>query len=186
VVLGGYGGGRFAPASKAQEPAPYRIAVDVDLVVLHASVRDRKGRSVADLRAQDFEVYEDGARQSIRLFQYEDTAVTVGLVVDHSRSMWPKLAQVIAAARAFVQFSNPEDQMFVVNFNETVSLGLAGAMPFTNHASELEHAISNAPAAGMTALYDAVVEGIKHRKRKCCSSSATAATMRARTAWPMS
>jgi VWFA-related protein len=51
--------------------------------------------------------------------------------------------------------------MFVVNFNETVSLGLPGAMPFTNNSSELEHAISNAPAAGMTALYDAVVEGIK-------------------------
>jgi VWFA-related protein len=135
--------------------------VDVDLVVLHATVRDRKGRSVSDLREQDFEVYEDGARQSIRLFQDEDTAVTVGLVVDHSRSMWPKLAQVTAAARTFVRLSNPEDQMFVVNFNETVSLGLPGAMPFTNNSSELEHAISNAPAAGMTALYDAVVEGIK-------------------------
>ncbi len=161
MVLGGYGGGQLSPTSSAQDPGSYRIAVDVDLVVLHAAVRDRKGRFVSDLREQDFEVYEDGVRQSIRLFQYEDTPVTVGLVVDHSGSMQPKLAQVIAAAEAFVQSSNPADQTFVVNFNETVSLGLPDAVPFTNSSSELEDAISNAPATGMTALYDAVVKGIK-------------------------
>jgi VWFA-related protein len=146
----------------SQDPESYRIAVDVDLVVLHPAVRDRKGRIVSDLREQDFEVYEDGVRQSIRLFRYEDTPVTLGLVVDHSRSMLPKLRQVRAAARAFVQSSNPNDQMFVVNFNEHVSLGLRDSVPFTNNSTVLESAIANAPAAGMTALYDAVVEGIEH------------------------
>lgn len=161
MVLGSHSGGQLSPTSKAQDPESYRIAVDVDLVVLHPTVRDRKGLFVSDLREQDFEVYEDGVRQSIRLFQYEDTPVTVGLVVDHSRSMLPKLAQVTAAARTFVHSSNPEDQVFVVNFNEAVSLGLPAAIPFTNSSTELEDAISNAPAAGMTALYDAVVEGIE-------------------------
>jgi VWFA-related protein len=95
------------------------------------------------------------------LFQYEDTPVTVGLVVDHSRSMRPKLAQVIAAAQAFVHSSNPLDQMFIVNFADSVSLGLPAAVPYTNTSTQLEDAISNAPAAGMTALYDAVVKGIE-------------------------
>ncbi|MEX2302041.1 MAG: VWA domain-containing protein [Bryobacterales bacterium] len=156
----GFSGGQLSPTSKAQDLEPFRIAVDVDLVVLHPVVRDRKGRFISDLGEQDFEIYEDGVRQSIRLFQYEDTPVTIGLVVDHSRSMLPKLAQVTAAARTFVQSSNPNDQMFVVNFNEKVSLGLPGAVPFTNSSTKLEYAIANAPAAGMTALYDAVVKAI--------------------------
>lgn len=161
MAQGGYNGGQLSPASEAQDPESYRIAVNVDLVVLHATVRDRKGRVASDLREQDFEIYEDGARQSIRLFQHEDVPVTVGLIVDHSRSMRPKLAQVTAAARTFVQLSNAEDQMFVVNFNESVSLGLPDAIPFTNRSSELEYAIENAPAAGMTALYDAVIAGLE-------------------------
>jgi len=161
MVLGGYSTGQLLPPGNAQDLQSYRLAVDVDLVVLHATVRDRKGSFVSDLREQDFEVYEDGVRQSIRLFQYEDTPITVGIIVDHSRSMRPKLAQVIAAARAFVHSSNPLDQMFIVNFTDSVSLGLPAAIPFTNSSTQLQDAISNAPAAGMTALYDAVVTAIE-------------------------
>ena len=141
-----------------QTPQPYRISVNVDLVVLHPTVRDRNGRFASDLREQDFEVYEDGVRQSIRLFQHEDIPVTAGLVVDHSGSMRPKLADVIAAARAFARFSNQEDDMFVVNFNEIVTLGLPDALPFTNSPDALESAIFKARTEGMTALYDAVIE----------------------------
>lgn len=147
--------------AEPQAPRPYRISVNVDLVVLHATVRDRKGRFVSDLRERDFEIYEDGVRQAIRLFRHEDIPVTVGLVVDHSGSMRPKLADVIAAARTFVRSSNQEDQMFVVNFNEKVTLGLPGAIRFTNRLDELEAAILKAPAAGQTALYDAVVEALE-------------------------
>jgi VWFA-related protein len=67
-----------------------------------------------------------------------------------------KLPDVLAAARTFVQFSNTEDQMFVVNFNERVTLGLPEGIPFTNRADDLEAAILKAPATGETALYDAV------------------------------
>jgi VWFA-related protein len=81
--------------------------VDVDLVVLHATVLDRQGRFVSGLGERDFEVYEDGVRQSIRLFRHEDIPVTVGLVVDHSGSMLPKLSEVITAAQTFVRSSNP-------------------------------------------------------------------------------
>jgi VWFA-related protein len=146
----------LAPVLAAQAPAPYQISVNVHLVVLNASVRDAKGRVVPELREQDFQVYEDGVRQDIRLFLHEDIPVTVGLVVDHSGSMRPKLQHVIAAVRTFVQSSSPEDEMFVVNFNEKVTLGLPDAIPLSNHPEELARAISSTPATGKTALYDAI------------------------------
>src|ERR1700752_4623109 len=100
----------FAGDAQPQPPPPYRISVNVDLVVLPATVRERTGGFASDLREQDFAVYEDGVRQSIRLFRHEDIPVTVGLVVDHSGSMRSKLPDVINAARTFVKTSNPEDQ----------------------------------------------------------------------------
>ena len=164
LLIGLVGGAEpQAPApAEAQSPHPYQISVNVDLVVLNATVRDGKGRFASDLREQDFEVYEDGVRQTIRLFRHEDIPVTVGLVVDHSGSMRPKLADVIAAARTFVQSSSPEDQMFVVNFNEKVALGLPDNLPFSNRPEDLASAIANAPTTGRTALYDAVFEARKH------------------------
>ena len=149
---------QLPPPIEAQGPPAYRISVNVDLVVLNAIVRDGKGRFASDLREQDFEVYENGLRQTIRLFRHEDIPVTVGLVVDHSGSMRPKIADVIAAARTFVQSSSPDDQMFVVNFNEKVTLGLPDNLPFSNRPEDLGSAIANTPTRGMTALYDAVFE----------------------------
>lgn len=161
LVLGGHVGFPAAPAEDNQDPASCRITVNVDLVVLHATVRDRRGRLVSNLREQDFEVYEEGVPQRIRFFQREDVPVTVGLVVDHSGSMRPKLRDVITAVRTFVQSSNPEDEMFVVNFNEKVIPGLPGAVRFTNRSDELERAILKTPATGQTALYDAVGEALE-------------------------
>jgi VWFA-related protein len=130
-------------------------------MVLHATVRDRKGRFVSNLREPDFVVHEDGVRQSIRLFRHEDIPVTVGLVVDHSGSMRLKLAEVAVAARTFAESRNPEDQMFVVNFNENVTLGLPEAIQFTDSSAELERAIGSALATGQTALYDAVAKALE-------------------------
>lgn len=141
---------------QAQDPQTYQLSVNVDLVVLNATVRDQKGRVASDLRQQDFEVLEDGVRQSIQLFRHEDIPVSIGLVIDHSGSMRPKLASVVAAARTFIQSSSPDDQMFVVNFNENVTRGLPAAIPFSNRPDELASAISSTPATGKTALYDAV------------------------------
>lgn len=107
-----------------QAPQELAISVNVDLVMLHATVRDRNGVAAGELAATDFAVYENGVRQSIRVFQHQDQPVTAGLVVDHSGSMRSRLADVVEAARAFVRFSSAEDEMFVVNFNENVSLGL--------------------------------------------------------------
>ena len=151
-----------APAPiHGQDPEAFKIAVSVDLVVLHPTVRDRKGSFASDVREQDFEVYEDGVRQSIRLFKHEDIPVTVGLVIDHSGSMHRKLPDVVAAAKTFARSSNQEDQMFVVNFNEHVTLGLPGEIGFTNRPDELESAIWRSSTTGQTALYDAVGKALE-------------------------
>ncbi|MBZ5575333.1 MAG: VWA domain-containing protein [Acidobacteriia bacterium] len=161
IVFGSHAGSQASTAPDRQNTQPYRVSVDLNLVVLNATVRDRQGRFVSGLHEQDFGVYEDGVRQSLRLFEHEDVPVTVGLIVDHSGSMQPKLGEVTGAARSFVQFSNPQDEMFVVNFNETVALGLPGAIRFTNNPVELEGAIWRTAAMGETALYDAVVSGLQ-------------------------
>ncbi len=143
-------------AAQGEKEGPYRISSDVDLVVLHATVTNRKGNPVAGLREGDFQVYEDGVPQQIALFRHEDVPVTVGLVVDHSGSMLRKIQEVAAAAQTFVHASNPGDQMFVVNFNDTASLGLPDHVGFTADTSELGRAISGVATAGKTALYDAI------------------------------
>ena len=149
-------------------PQSYSVSVNVDLVVLNTTVQDRKGQCVWNLREENFEVYEDGVRQPIRLFRHEDVPVTVGLVIDHSGSMRRKISEVIAAARTFVRLSNPDDQMFVVNFNERVTLGLPGTISFTTRIDDLEYAISRLPATGQTALYDAIVEAEKRVATSSC------------------
>jgi VWFA-related protein len=135
--------------------------VDVPLVVLHATVTDRQGSIVTNLSQQDFEAYENGVTQHIQLFKNEDIPVAVGLVIDHSASMGPKLAEVASAARAFVRSSNRNDEMFVVNFNEVASLGLPPSIRFTDSSTELERAIGDVSAIGQTALYDAIAKALE-------------------------
>ena len=161
IVLASYAGYRGLAAPQDRDSESLHISVDVALVVLHATVSDRQGGFVSDLGERDFEVYEDGVPQPIRLFQNEDVPVTVGLIVDHSTSMGQRMPEVTAAARAFVQSSNRDDEMFVVNFNEKVFLGLPAAIRFTDSTAELGSAIAATPIKGMTALYDAVAKGLE-------------------------
>jgi VWFA-related protein len=161
IVVVGCAGQQAVPARPDSDLESFRISVDVALVVLHATVTDRQGGFVSNLGEQDFEVHEDGIAQQIRVFTNEDIPVTVGLVVDHSTSMRPKLAEVAAAARSFVQSSNPKDEMFVVNFNEHVTLGLPAAIRFTDSSAKLESAIGAARSGGLTALYDAIAEALE-------------------------
>jgi Ca-activated chloride channel family protein len=164
LLLLGIAGQHQATLPPPTPDQAFRISVSVNLVMVNATVRDAKGGFVSDLNESNFEVYEDGVRQSIRLFRNEDVPVTVGLVIDHSSSMRPKLAEVAAAARTFAQSSSAEDQMFVVNFNERVSLGLPNTIQFTNLPEELAGAISRAPAYGQTALYDAALIALERLK----------------------
>ena len=138
------------------------ISIVTELVVLPVRITGADGDFVSGLTQEQFRVYEDGRRQPITLFRQEDTPVTVGLVVDHSSSMGPKLQSVAAAVSAFAQSSNPKDEMFVVDFSDSVSVKLPGGKPFTSNPRDLAQAVSAVTARGMTALYDAVAEGLNH------------------------
>ena len=144
---------------------PYTIKVNVDMVVFRATAQDRKNILVSGLHKDDFQVYEDGVLQPIKYFSHEDIPVTVGLVIDNSGSMMPKRRDVVAAALVFARSSNPQDQMFVVNFNEKVSFGLPDNTPFTDQVAQLEVALSRVRANGETALYDAVAVALEHLKK---------------------
>jgi VWFA-related protein len=146
----------------ATSSSPQVIRSEADLVVLPISVTDNHGHSVSGLKQQDFQVYEDGKPQAISVFMDNDAPVTVGLLVDCSGSMKENRSKVVEAAKDFLQFSNPQDQMFVVDFNQTPELGLSPDTPFTSSVSELQAAVESGPSEGMTALYDAIHLGLKH------------------------
>jgi Ca-activated chloride channel homolog len=142
----------------------YKISVSVGLVVLPVSVTNRKGEFVPNLAAANFQVSEAGRPQQITLFHPEDVPVTVGLVVDNSGSMGGKRSEVVAASLAFVRSSNPSDEMFVVNFNQRVSLGLPKSIPFTSDLRQLRDALARTPPIGNTALYDGIATALEHLK----------------------
>ncbi len=154
-----------ASTSELRPVDPYKISVNVSSVVLHATVENHKGAPVSGLGKEDFQVYEDGALQQTEYYSHEDIPVTAGLVLDNSGSMAPKRTEVIAAALAFARSSNPQDQMFVVNFNEHVTFGLPADMPFTDQTWQLQAALSKFKTTGETALYDALAAAIEHLKK---------------------
>ncbi len=117
-------------------------------------------------------MYEDGQLQSITMFEQRDAPVSVGLIVDHSRSMGSKLSEVAAAVSSFARSSNPQDEMFVVDFNDDVTVELMGGKAFTNDPQELAIAVSSVRARGRTALYDAVAEGLLHIQLGHCDRKA--------------
>ena len=143
----------------------FLIKTNSDLVILDVAVEDHRGTHVANLTKDRFEVREDGKIQSVRFFSQEDLPVAVGLVVDQSGSMRMKRAVVVNSARSFVESSNPNDEMFVVNFNDRAQLGLAPSVPFSSNVVALQRAISAASAEGRTSLNDAIVMALDHVKK---------------------
>jgi Ca-activated chloride channel homolog len=141
-----------------------KLSSQTELVSVPVIVTDRHGDFVSGLSISNFQISVDGQPQPIAFYEQQDTPVTVGLVVDHSGSMGPKLSAVAAAISSFAHSSNPEDQMFVVDFGDTVSTYLFDGQSFTSDPAQIEHAITSVWARGRTALYDAVVEGITHLK----------------------
>ena len=164
LTLPGVLSSQQAPTPELHPPDPYKISVNVSSVVLHATVKNHNGSPVSGLGKGNFQVYEDGVLQPIEYFSHDDIPVTVGLVLDNSGSMNPNRDEVIAAGMAFARSSNPQDQMFVVNFNEHVSLGLSPGTPFTDQTAQLQVALARFHANGQTALYDAVALALGHLK----------------------
>ncbi len=155
----------------AQRPAPtvspgdFTLSVNVDLVLFNVSVTDKKGRVAPGLSRGNFTVTEDGTPQEIRQFYAEDTPATVGLVIDNSGSMVSKRSDVIEAAFEFVGGSNPQDELFLVNFNDHVSMGLPETTPFANNSPAIRDALFQIKAIGKTALYDGIAQALRHLEK---------------------
>jgi VWFA-related protein len=137
-----------------------QFTAETRLVVLHASVSDKKGRLIPNLKEKDFKVFENGVEQPIKIFKHEDVPVSMGLLIDDSGSMRDKRARVEAAAVALVRASNPQDEVFVVNFNDEAYLDV----PFTNDAKRMEQGLSRIDSRGGTAMRDAINMSIDYLK----------------------
>lgn len=155
------------PPPPGQEPnagkQDSRIRVDVNLVVLHTTVLDDRGRFADGLKQDSFRVLEDKVEQKLAVFKREDVPVSMGLVIDNSGSMRDKRPRVNAAAVTLVEASNPQDEAFVVNFNDDFYLDLD--KDFTNSIPELKEALERIDSRGSTALYDAIIGSLDHVKK---------------------
>jgi len=154
-----------APLGAFTLQEPFKIVDNVDLVLLDVSVRDSRGGYVTDLPKEAFRVLVDGRPQNISQFARVDAPVTIGLIVDNSGSMRYKRKDVVLAGLAFAKESNPRDEFFVVNFNNTVAAGLPSNAPFTDQLQLLHNALYMGKSVGQTALYDAIAYGLKYLER---------------------
>ncbi len=145
----------------ASDSGVFVFRKEVEEVVLHATVVDDKQRIVTTLDKSDFNVFEDGHPQTITSFRHEDIPVAMGIVVDNSGSMREKRQKVNAAALNLVRSSNPNDEVFIVNFNDEYYLD----QDFTSNINKLKAGLEKIEARGGTALYDAVVASAQHLKR---------------------
>jgi Ca-activated chloride channel family protein len=149
--------GSSPPETGGEKQKGYTIGVSVDLVVIHTAVHDKAGRFVDGLKKEDFKLFEDGAEQTITSFSQEDVPVSLGVLIDLSGSMRNKIDLVTKAALAFVRASNPEDQVFLIGFNDEVEL----LQDYTNDIDEIEEALDNTIVTGGTAVYDAIYLGVQ-------------------------
>jgi len=152
----------LAPSRLVAQQEGFVFRADTRLVVLHASVIDKRGRLLTDLPRSAFRVYEDGVEQAIKVFRREDIPVAMGLVIDSSGSMRDKRQKVEVAALQLVKASNPQDQVFVVNFNDEAFLDT----PFTNDLKKLEEGLAQIDSRGGTAMRDAISMSIDYMKEE--------------------
>lgn len=144
-----------APPSPEEQPV-FRAGVQqVDLPV---SVLDSSGRLIPDIPQSAFKVYENNIEQPIKSFRRDDIPVSIGIVIDNSASMRDKRPKVAAAALALVKNSNPQDEEFIVNFNDDAYLD----QPFTNDIHKLETTLQRIDSHGSTSMREAISTSIDY------------------------
>jgi len=148
-----------APPPSQEDVPLYRT--DTRLVLLHASVVDKSGKLLTNIPQSAFKVLEDGVEQPLRLFRREDVPVSMGIIVDNSGSMTSKRSRVAAAALEMVKQSNPDDEVFIVNFNDDTHFD----QPLTNDVKKLQAALARMEARGGTAMRDALSKSITYVKK---------------------
>lgn len=157
------------PDQSAQQPSVVQDATgeeqgrfvfkkDVQEVVLHATVVDESGRLVTNLDRSAFTIYQNGTPEPITSFRREDVPVAMGIVIDNSGSMRDKREKVNQAVLNLIRASNPDDEIFVVNFGQNPYLD----QDFTSDVNLLQAALHQVSTRGSTALYDAVVASATH------------------------
>jgi Ca-activated chloride channel family protein len=137
------------------------LRVNSDLVLVPATVVDRRDHLVAGLKREDFRLYEDKVEQEITHFVFEDVPVSVGFVFDASGSMAGKLPRSREAVAKFLNTANPDDEFFLVTFNDRVEL----LMGMTSETEELQNRLMWIQPKGATALLDAVYFSLQQMKK---------------------
>src|SRR5438128_4615244 len=138
----------------------YTLSVETLEVQLPISVLDKEGRPINGLTKENFQIFEDKVLQTIKTFKHEDIPLSLGLIIDNSGSMRNKRERVNSSALAFVRESNPDDETFIVNFDDSAYL----EQDFTGSIGDLIDALDNIDARGETALYDAIYLSAEHVK----------------------
>jgi Ca-activated chloride channel family protein len=142
-------------------PNPDRtIRVDVDLVLVNVTVTDPYNRLVTGLERDNFRVMEDKTEQEVIHFSSEDVPISIGVIFDMSGSMSNKVDKARLAALQFFKTANPQDEFFLVPFNDRAHL----ATSFTSSVEELQTRLMYSAAKGRTALLDAIYLGMSQMK----------------------
>ena len=154
---------RKAPAEEPDEAAGRNatIRVDTNLVLINVTVTDPLNRFVTGLEAEHFKLFEEKAEQRIATFASEDAPLSVGLVFDASGSMGAKLQKARLAAAQFFKTANPDDEFFLVQFNDKPEL----VHPFTTNTEEIQNRLTFTQAKGRTALLDGIYMALHQMKK---------------------
>jgi Ca-activated chloride channel homolog len=145
----------------SQTPASPSIRVDIDLVLVNATVTDSANKYVTGLQPQHFRVWEDKIEQQIEYFSVEDLPTSVGIIFDVSGSMQNKLDPARAAASTFMRMGGKEDEYFLIEFSDYPQL----VQDFTTDVSKIQTSLLFTRASGSTALYDALYLGMEKVER---------------------
>jgi len=154
--------GCLSLALLAQEEPGAVFRSDTRLVVLHATVVDRNGQLIPNLRAESFTVLENGVPQQLKVFRREDIAVSFGLVIDNSGSMRDKRKKVESAALQLVKGSSRTDEVFIVNFNDEAYLDV----PMTSDMKKMDEGLTRIDSRGGTAMRDAIFMSLDYMREK--------------------
>jgi Ca-activated chloride channel family protein len=145
----------------AAQQQPPKLRSGVELVSLNVSVTNGEGQYITDLEQPEFEVFEDGARQTITFFSRKQQPIALAVLLDTSNSMEDKLSTAQEAAVGFARRLKPEDVAEVIDFSSQVRI----LQEFTNDAGALERAIRSTHADGSTALYNSIYISLKELKK---------------------
>jgi Ca-activated chloride channel family protein len=136
------------------------LKIDVDLVLVNATVTDQLNRYVSGLETEHFRIYEDKVEQKPAYFSAEDVPVSVGVIFDVSGSMKEKIATARSAATTFLKTLNPDDEYFLVTFANRPEVDA----DFTTDVTKVQSKLLVTPAKGQTAMYDSVYLGLEKLK----------------------